>query len=103
MLHQVKAALLGTRENMNYPTSSHCRQRIDVWSHGGGLRTAKQMDVHFLGELTLDPQIRIGGDSGQPIVRRKGEGEPFLALARNAMARLEAVGHDQGPKFDISD
>ena len=61
------------------------------------------MDVHFLGELPLDPQIRIGGDSGQPIVRRKGEGEPFLALARNAMARLEAVGHDQGPKFDITD
>ena len=75
----------------------------DVFSHGGGLRTAKQMDVHFLGELPLDPQIRIGGDSGQPIVQRKGEGEAFLTLARNAVARLDEVGQEQGPKIEIGE
>src|SRR5438552_8420396 len=91
MFNQVKVPILGLVENMSYLMCPHCDQRIDVFSYGGGRRTAEQMNVHFLGELPLDPQIRIGGDSGQPIVRRKG-GEPFLALARNAMARLEAVG-----------
>jgi class 3 adenylate cyclase len=61
------------------------------------------MQVHFLGELPLDPQIRIGGDSGQPIVLRKGEGEPFLELARNAVARLQEVAKQEGPKIEISD
>jgi ATP-binding protein involved in chromosome partitioning len=103
MFHQVRVPILGIVENMSYLTCPHCNQRIDVFSRGGGLRTAKQMDVHFLGELPLDPAVRIGGDSGQPIVRRKGEGEPFLTLARNAVARLAAVGQDQGPKFDITD
>src|SRR6202795_1175283 len=65
MFHQVKVPILGIVENMSFLTCPHCSQRIDVFSHGGGLRTAKQMDVHFLGELPLDPQIRIGGDSGQ--------------------------------------
>src|SRR5450432_1049487 len=103
MFHQVKVPILGIVENMSYLTCPHCSERIDVFSHGGGLRTAKQMDVHFLGELPLDPQIRIGGDTGQPIVQRKGEGEAFLTLARNAVARLDEVGKDQGPKIEIGE
>ena len=88
---------------MSYLSCPHCNERIDVFSHGGGRRTATQMQVHFLGELPLDPQIRIGGDSGQPIVLRKGEGEPFLELARNAVARLQDVAKQEGPKIEISD
>ena len=103
MFHQVKVPILGIVENMSYLTCPHCSERIDVFSHGGGLRTAKQMDVHFLGELPLDPQIRIGGDSGQPIVQHKGGGEAFLTLARNAVVRLDEVGQQQGPKIEISD
>jgi ATP-binding protein involved in chromosome partitioning len=103
MFHQVKVPILGVVENMSYLSCPHCNQRIDVFSHGGGRRTATQMQVHFLGELPLDPQIRIGGDSGQPIVLRKAEGEPFLELARNAVARLQEVAKQEGPKIEISD
>src|SRR5450432_1699605 len=103
MFHQVKVPILGIVENMSYLTCPHCSERIDVFSHGGGLRTARQMDVHFLGELPLDPQIRIGGDTGQPIVLRKGEGEAFLTLARNAVARVDEVGKEQGPKIEIGE
>jgi len=59
--------------------------------------------VHFLGELPLDPQVRIGGDNGQPIVRHKTEGGAFLELARHTAARVAEVGQDQGPKIEISD
>jgi ATP-binding protein involved in chromosome partitioning len=103
MFHQVRVPILGIVENMSFLLCPHCSERIDVFSHGGGLRTAKQMDVHFLGELPLDPQIRIGGDSGQPIVLRKGEGEAFLTLARNAVARVDEVGKEQGPKIEIGE
>jgi ATP-binding protein involved in chromosome partitioning len=103
MFHQVKVPILGMVENMSYLTCPHCSERIDVFSHGGGMRTAKQMDVHFLGELPLDPQVRIGGDTGQPIVRHKAEGVAFLELARNTMARVAQVAQEQGPKIEISD
>src|SRR4051812_15122484 len=103
MFHQVKVPILGIVENMSYLTCPHCDERIDVFSHGGGRRTAKEMQVHFLAELPLDPQIRIGGDSGSPIVLRKGEGEPFLELARNAAARTAEVAQEEGPKIEISD
>jgi ATP-binding protein involved in chromosome partitioning len=88
---------------MSYLACPHCNERIDVFSHGGGRRTAHEMQVHFLGELPLDPEIRIGGDSGEPIVRRKGQGEPFLELARQAVARTAEAAKDEGPKIEISD
>jgi ATP-binding protein involved in chromosome partitioning len=103
MFHQVKVPVLGIVENMSYLTCPHCAERIDVFSHGGGRRTAHEMQVHFLGELPLDPEVRIGGDTGEPIVRRKGVGEPYLELARNAIARLEEAAKDEGPKIEISE
>ncbi|HTP33308.1 MAG TPA: Mrp/NBP35 family ATP-binding protein [Candidatus Acidoferrales bacterium] len=103
MFHQVKVPILGIVENMSYLTCPHCHERIDVFSHGGGRRTAEEMNVHFLGELPLDPDVRVGGDSGQPIVQRKGHGEPFLELARHVAARAEEAAKDTGPKIEISD
>ena len=103
MFHQVKVPILGIVENMSYLACPHCNERIDVFSHGGGRRTAEEMQVHFLAELPLDPEVRIGGDSGLPIVQRKGQGEPFLELARRAAARTEEVAKDEGPKIEITD
>jgi ATP-binding protein involved in chromosome partitioning len=103
MFQQVKVPVLGVVENMSYLTCPHCAERIDVFSYGGGRRTAHEMQVHFLGELPLDPEVRIGGDTGEPIVRRKGAGEPYLELARNAIARLEEVAKDVGPEIEISE
>src|ERR1700674_4816669 len=86
MFHQVKVPILGIVENMSYLSCPHCNERIDVFSHGGGRRTAEQMQVHFLGELPLNPEVRIGGDTAKPGGLRKVKGEPFLELARKAMA-----------------
>jgi ATP-binding protein involved in chromosome partitioning len=103
MFHQVKVPILGIVENMSYLSCPHCQERIDVFSHGGGRRTAEEMKVHFLGELPLDPEVRVGGDSGQPVVRRKGRGEPFVELARQVVSRTEQVSQETGPKIEISD
>jgi ATP-binding protein involved in chromosome partitioning len=103
MFAQVRVPILGIVENMSYLNCPHCSERIDVFSHGGGKRTAEQMGVHFLGELPLDPQVRIGGDTGKPIVQRAGAGEPFLDLARKMATRAEEVSVEEGPKIEISD
>src|SRR5881409_3720916 len=67
MFEQVRVPLLGIVENMSYLMCPHCNERIDVFSSGGGKRTAAAMGVNFLGTLPLDPHVRIGGDTGQPI------------------------------------
>jgi ATP-binding protein involved in chromosome partitioning len=102
MFHQVKVPILGIVENMSFLVCPHCGQRIDVFSHGGGRRTAEEMQVHFLAELPLDPEVRVGGDTGKPIVLRKGQGEPFLELARNTVTRAREAAQS-GPEMEISD
>ena len=61
------------------------------------------MQVHFLAELPLDPQVRIGGDTGSPIVLRKGEGEAFLELAKNTVARAREAAQEEGPDIEIGE
>src|ERR1035438_2811294 len=103
MFAQVRVEILGIVENMSYFLVPGTGQKLDVFSHGGGRRTAAEMQVNFLAELPLDPQVRIGGDTGSPIVLRKGEGEPYLELARNAAARCDEAAKESGPKIEISD
>jgi ATP-binding protein involved in chromosome partitioning len=103
MFRQVKVPVLGMVENMSFLNCPHCHERIDVFSYGGGHRTADAMQVYFLAELPLDPQVRIGGDTGSPIVLRKGEGEPFLELARKTVVRAQEAAQETGPDIEIGE
>ncbi len=101
MFHQVRVEVLGIVENMSYLICPHCRERVDVFSTGGGRRTAKKMNVNFLGELALDPAVRVGGDSGRPVAANGNES--FMNLARATLARIESLGPQTGPTIEISD
>jgi ATP-binding protein involved in chromosome partitioning len=103
MFHQVKVPILGIVENMSFLNCPHCHERIDVFSYGGGRKTAQQMGVHFLAELPLDPEVRMGGDSGRPVALRTEQNEAFLQLARNTIARTAEEAAKTGPSFEISD
>jgi ATP-binding protein involved in chromosome partitioning len=106
MFHQVKVPSLGIVENMSYLVCPHCNERVDVFSYGGGKRTADEMKVNFLGELPLNPAVRIGGDTGDPVVLRQNNdpvAEGFLSLARNMVAKIAELGDQSGPKIEITD
>ncbi|MGA2846702.1 MAG: Mrp/NBP35 family ATP-binding protein [Candidatus Acidiferrales bacterium] len=94
MFRQVNVEILGVVENMSYFNCPHCNGRIDVFGHGEGQHMAKSFGVPFLGEIEIDPQIRIGGDTGKPVASL-GEDAPgsksIYAMARNVVARLEVV------------
>jgi len=105
MFKQVRVPVLGIVENMSYMIAPQSKERIDVFGQGGGKRTAGVMGVPFLGELPLDPQVRIGGDSGRPITL-KGDADPsadgFIQIAKNVIAGLQAGG-PKGPSITISE
>src|SRR5215472_5724212 len=102
MFQQVRVPILGLVENMSYLKCPHCGERVDVFSYGGGRRTAETMNVHFLGELALDPAVRIGGDSGKPITL-SDDGAPFVAIAHELERRAEQESKKSGPSIKIED
>ncbi|HTM52370.1 MAG TPA: Mrp/NBP35 family ATP-binding protein [Bryobacteraceae bacterium] len=106
MFSQVRVEILGIVENMSYLIIPGTSQKLDVFGSGAGKRTAESMGVNFLGEIALDPEVRIGGDTGKPVAARDGQdprAEAFRELARSVVARLEAIGPQTGPKIDITE
>jgi ATP-binding protein involved in chromosome partitioning len=87
MFQKVNVPVLGIVENMSYYVCPKCGHREDIFKHGGGERTAKQLGVPFLGEIPLDPKVTVGGDAGRPIVA----GEPRSAVTEAYMRIADAV------------
>jgi ATP-binding protein involved in chromosome partitioning len=105
MFSQVRVPVLGLVENMSYLIVPSTGERIDVFGQGGGKRTAATMGVPFLGELALDPEVRIGGDSGQPVAARAegdNHSEPFFQLARTVEERC-GQAQSAAPRVTVED
>jgi ATP-binding protein involved in chromosome partitioning len=106
MFEQVRVPVLGIVENMSYMIAPKSKERIDVFGEGGGRRTATDMNVPFLGELPLDPEVRVGGDSGRPIVLRgpeDGAAAAFLTMARRVYEATQVAAQKTGPSITITD
>ena len=62
MFEKLRVPNLGVIENMSYFVCGGCQQRHEIFAHGGAARAAETAGVPLLGEIPLDPRIRIGGD-----------------------------------------
>src|SRR5271154_5738478 len=105
MFRQVNVEVLGVVENMSTFRCPHCDKPIDIFGHGEGAKTAIAYGVPILGEIEIDPRIRIGGDTGKPVAGL-GESAPgtqsLYALARSVTARLaEVSATSSGPAVTI--
>ena len=68
MFERVNVPVLGLVENMSYFIAPDTQKRYDIFGSGGGEKVAKEINIHFLGGIPINPQIREGGDKGIPIV-----------------------------------
>jgi ATP-binding protein involved in chromosome partitioning len=105
MFRQVNVEVLGVVENMSTFACPHCGKPVDIFGHGEGARTARDYGVPVLGEIEIDPRIRIGGDTGKPVAML-GEDAPvaksLYGVARAVGARLDELGSSTlGPPVQI--
>jgi ATP-binding protein involved in chromosome partitioning len=80
MFEKLKVPILGVVENMSG----------QFFGEGGGRRLAEQYRVPFLGQVPLDSQVRVGGDTGAPTVIAAPDSPAGLAL--KAIASRVAAG-----------
>jgi ATP-binding protein involved in chromosome partitioning len=105
MFRQVNVEVLGVVENMSTFACPHCGKPVDIFGHGEGAKTAQAYGVPVLGEIEIDPRIRIGGDTGQPVALL-GENaigaKSMFDVARAVSARLgEVSATASGPSVQI--
>jgi len=105
MFRQVNVEVLGVVENMSTFACPHCGKPVDIFGHGEGAKTAIEYGVPVLGEIEIDPRIRLGGDTGKPVAAQ-GETAPaaqsLYKLAKAVTARLgEVAATSGGPNVEI--
>ena len=105
MFRQVNVEIIGVVENMSFFSCPHCQGKIDVFGHGEGRRIADTYGVPLLGEIEIDPKIRIGGDTGKPVALLGPDApgaKSIYAMARAVAGRLETkAAAAGGPVVEI--
>ena len=100
MYQKLNVPTLGMIENMSHFVCRSCGSESDIFGKGGGERLASELSVPFIGRIPIYEPIRIGGDTGVPIMI----GEPqspaakaFRAAAEQLAAQLSIASYKQRP------
>jgi ATP-binding protein involved in chromosome partitioning len=83
MFRQLNVPILGVVENMGFlelPDGT----RLDIFGTGGGEQLSKEAGVPFFGTIPMDAKVRLGGDSGRPVVMDNPQSPAAQALSKIA-------------------
>lgn len=96
MFQTLEVPILGVIENM----------RGEFFGSGGGEDLARIAKVPFLGAVPMELSVRVGGDSGEPVVTSRPDSEAAKALksiAEQVAARIsvEALNQKNAPTINV--
>ena len=80
--HKLSLPVVGIVENMSGLACPKCGHRIDLFKRGGGQALATEMNVPFLGQIPIDPEIVMMGDSGTPLLRDGPQSPAAMAFSQ---------------------
>jgi ATP-binding protein involved in chromosome partitioning len=89
MYQKLNVPTLGLIENMSHFICPGCQTETDIFGKGGGEVLAQELSVPFLGRIPIYEPIRVGGDTGIPIVIGEPK-SPAAGAFRAAAERLAA-------------
>ena len=78
-----------------------CGHREAIFSVDGGKNFAEEIGSSFLGAVPLEPAIRIGGDTGSPVVISQpasASGVAFSEIAESVAQRASIVAFQSSLK-----
>ena len=97
MYQKLNIPVLGLLENMSHFVCPSCSHESDIFGKGGGEALAEQMKIPFLGQIPLYEPIRVGGDSGTPIVVAEPEcpaGQSLIGAATRLAAQVSIASYE---------
>jgi ATP-binding protein involved in chromosome partitioning len=101
MYEKLNVAPLGLVENMSHFVCSNCHTESDIFGKGGGESLATEMKIPFLGRIPIYEPIRVGGDTGVPIVigePKSPAAQAFRAAAQQLATQIAVLSLKTGPK-----
>ena len=89
---QLNMPVLGVVENMSGLVCPHCGQEIDVFKKGGGERMALEMNLPFLGQIPIDPQVVKASDAGVSFISQYPDSPTAIAFEKAVQTLLAGMG-----------
>ncbi len=99
MFKKLNIPILGVVENMSYYVCSHCGERDEIFSHGGAREAAARLGYPFLGEIPLDPAIRVQSDGGRPVALDDSPLARNYEAVAKALVEQVSMASDQAPQI----
>lgn len=99
MYQKLNIPTLGLVENMSHFVCPNCSHESDIFGKGGGEVLAQELDVPFLGRVPIYEPIRIGGDTGVPVMigdPKSGAAQAFRAAAERLAGQIAVTTHTAG-------
>jgi ATP-binding protein involved in chromosome partitioning len=96
MYQKLNIPTLGLIENMSHFVCPSCHHESDIFGKGGGERIAGELDVPFLARIPIYEPIRVGGDTGMPIMLSEPDspaGRAFIEAAELAAAQVSIASY----------
>ena len=100
MFKKTHTPVFGIIENMAWFEDPVSQNRTYIFGEGGARRTAEKLDIPFLGELPITPEIRKDADSGTPAAAKAGPvQDSFRVIAEKIITALDAPLGKAPPKI----
>lgn len=93
MFNKMDTPIIGMIENMSTHICSQCGFEEHLFGHGGVAVEAKKLGLPLLAEIPLHLDIRLGADSGAPVVvsaPESAQAAPYRKLAKDLVAMGKA-------------
>ena len=97
MYKKLEIQTLGIIENMSHYVCPSCHHGSDIFGEGGGQRVADELNVPFLGRIPIYTPIRVGSDTGVPLVTSEEDSpaaRAFLDTSERITAQVAMTGHE---------
>lgn len=105
MAQKLNIPILGIVENESYFVCDGCDKRHNIFGVGGGAKVAELANAPVLGEIPIDPNVRVWGDQGTPVVQAMPQSpvaKAFMDVTDAVVARVAAVNAERIGTLSIS-
>ena len=103
MFNTMEVPILGVVENMSV-LELEDGSTLDLFGQGGGEQLAAQAEVPFLGSIPIDARVRVGGDTGMPVVLSHPDSsvaQAFKGVAEQVAAKVSVFDFQQSNVIQI--
>ena len=91
MFQKLHIPIAGVIENMSGFICPSCDEESDIFGMGTSQAVAKEFDTTLLACIPIEPEIRVGGDTGQPITYYKPDSQTAKRYQKAASELLTFI------------